>query len=93
MDQFIVKLINLRKSDDKVLKSTYKKSFKTESQFLIRNNEFIPFGLFKSFKKGEENLQEIISKFGKPVVTTKHDKALSKFYKKYSFKTRYKLYS
>ncbi len=84
MDKFIDSLIKMRASADSRVK--YGESFKTASQFLIYGGEFIPYDLIETSSGGSSKLVEINNRFGGAIVTTEHDKALSKFYKEHALK-------
>lgn len=86
MNKFIASLVKMRTSSIENLRKNYEESFKTASQFLIFDEEFIPYNLIEKNNDGEAKLKELISKHGAPLVTTKYDKLLSNFYKKYSLK-------
>lgn len=86
MNEVIAKLVKMRESVDSAIQDVYFESFKTASEFLIYDDEFIPYNLLLQLENVEKILAKINNSYDKPIVITKYDKALSNFYKKYSLK-------
>ncbi len=76
----------MRTSTNSGTRKIYTKSFKASSKFVVFDQEFIPYSLFKLTDSGEDALQEAKDKFGKPTIAAQYDKLLSKFYKQHSLK-------